>query len=502
MAVFASVAGWRPGRATWVVGGLVVVLATLLVTAGLTSLAWGSTLRDEGRLLPGTTVAGVEVGDKTLEEALVAVEEHLEPRLDREVTLVHDEDEWATTARELGGTSDARAILDEAFERTAEAGVTDLTRMRWAGAAFGPDLDVSLDVDAAQVDAFVAAIAEEVDRDPRDAAVSWGEDGIELADSRDERRVDTGEATTALLGALNGDDDTVELPVDVTEPEITTAAAEEAVATLEPLVTAALDHTVTVAHEGETWSTSPRELAATPELDESFEQALAGDGPDRVAVVVPDEQLSGFIGAVASDVNVAPRNAQIALDGDGFDITPERDGRTLDREQATADVRRALQGEDDEVGLTLDPARASVTTSSFDRVLVLRQGERTLELFEDHEPAHEWPVAVGQGGSPTPTGTFTVGAKRFEPTWVNPSPNGWGSDMPARIGPGPENPLGIRALNWNDENGRDTLIRFHGTPNEDSIGEAASQGCVRMFNDDVADLYDLVPSGTVILSVN
>jgi lipoprotein-anchoring transpeptidase ErfK/SrfK len=135
-------------------------------------------------------------------------------------------------------------------------------------------------------------------------------------------------------------------------------------------------------------------------------------------------------------------------------------------------------------------------------VLVLRQGERTLELFEDHEPAHEWPVAVGQGGSPTPTGTFTVGAKRFEPTWVNPSPNGWGSDMPARIGPGPENPLGIRALNWNDENGRDTLIRFHGTPNEDSIGEAASQGCVRMFNDDVADLYDLVPSGTVILSVN
>jgi vancomycin resistance protein YoaR len=237
-----------------------VVLATLLVTAGLTSLAWGSTLRDEGRLLPGTTVAGVEVGDKTLEEALVAVEEHLEPRLDREVTLVHGEDEWTTTARELGGTSDAGAILDEAFERTAEAGLTDLTRMRWAGAAFGPDLDVSLGVDDAQVADFVAAIAEEVDRDPRDAAVSWGEDGIELADSRDERRVDTDAASAALLAGLNGEDDTVDVPVDVTEPDITTAAAEEAVATLEPLVTAALDHTVTVAHEGDTWSTSPREL--------------------------------------------------------------------------------------------------------------------------------------------------------------------------------------------------------------------------------------------------
>jgi vancomycin resistance protein YoaR len=502
MAVFASVAGWRPGRATWVAGGLVVVLATLLVTAGLTSLAWGSTLRDEGRLLPGTTVAGVEVGDKTLEEALAAVEGHLEPRLDREVTLVHGEDEWTTTARELGGTSDADAIIDEAFERTAEAGLTDLTRMRWAGAAFGPDLDVHLGIDDAQVADFVAAIAEAVDRDPRDAAVSWGEDGIEVAAGRDERRVDTDAAGAALLAGLNGEDETVEVPTDVTEPAITTAAAEDAVATLEPLVTAALDHTVTVAHEGDTWSTSPRELAATPELAEAFDQALAGDGPDRVAVAVPDEQLSGFVASIASDVNVAPRNAEIALDGDGFDITPERDGLALDRDQATADLRRALQGEDDEVGLTVEPARARVTTSSFDRVLLLRQDERTLELFEDLEPTHEWPVAVGQGGSPTPTGTFTVGAKRFEPTWVNPSPNGWGSDMPARIGPGPENPLGVRALNWNDEHGRDTLIRFHGTPNEDSIGEAASQGCVRMFNKDVTQLYDLVPSGTVVLSVD
>ncbi len=502
MAVFASLADRRPGRATWIVGGLVVVLVTLLVTAGLTSLAWGSTLRDEGRLLPGTTVAGVEVGDKTVEEALGAVEEHLDPRLDREVTLVHDEDEWTTSARELGGTSDAKAILDEAFERTSAAGLTELTRMRWAGAAFGPDLDVSLGVDDAQVEAFVAAIAEEVDRDPRDAAVSWGEDGIEVANARDERRVDTGEASAALIAAVKGEDDTVELPVDITEPDITTAATEEAVATLEPLVTAALDHTVTVTHGGHTWSTSPRALAATPDLTPAFDQALAGDGPDRVAVSIPDEQLRGFVASIASDVNVAPRNAEITVSGGGFDITPERDGLTLDREQTTADVRRALHGEDDEVDLTVAPVRASVTAASFDRVLVLRQGERTLELFQNHEATHEWPVAVGQGGSPTPTGTFTVGAKRFEPTWVNPSPNGWGSDMPERIGPGPDNPLGVRALNWNNEHGRDTLIRFHGTPNEDSIGEAASQGCVRMFNEDVKQLYDLVPSGTVILSVN
>jgi lipoprotein-anchoring transpeptidase ErfK/SrfK len=73
--------------------------------------------------------------------------------------------------------------------------------------------------------------------------------------------------------------------------------------------------------------------------------------------------------------------------------------------------------------------------------------------------------------------------------------------MPAQIGPGPDNPLGARAINWN-RNGADTLIRFHGTPNEDSIGEAASAGCVRMFNDDVIELYDLVETGMTIVSVS
>jgi lipoprotein-anchoring transpeptidase ErfK/SrfK len=109
--------------------------------------------------------------------------------------------------------------------------------------------------------------------------------------------------------------------------------------------------------------------------------------------------------------------------------------------------------------------------------------------------------ATGDACEPALGTGSTESVKRFEPTWYNPAPNGWGSDMPAVIGPGPDNPLGLRALNWN-RGGADTLIRFHGTPNESSIGEAASRGCVRMFNSDVIELYDLVPSGTAIVSIN
>lgn len=56
---------------------------------------------------------------------------------------------------------------------------------------------------------------------------------------------------------------------------------------------------------------------------------------------------------------------------------------------------------------------------------------------------------------------------------------------------GLNNPLGARAL-YIFQNGKDTLYRVHGTPDWQSVGKATSSGCVRMFNQDVIDLYDRV----------
>lgn len=57
--------------------------------------------------------------------------------------------------------------------------------------------------------------------------------------------------------------------------------------------------------------------------------------------------------------------------------------------------------------------------------------------------------------------------------------------------PGLNNPLGARAL-YIFKGGKDTLYRIHGTPDWQSIGKATSSGCVRMFNQDVIDLFDRV----------
>ncbi|HZG29733.1 Lipoprotein-anchoring transpeptidase ErfK/SrfK [Ensifer adhaerens] len=63
---------------------------------------------------------------------------------------------------------------------------------------------------------------------------------------------------------------------------------------------------------------------------------------------------------------------------------------------------------------------------------------------------------------------------------------------------GIENPLGARAL-YIYKDGKDTLYRVHGTPDWQSVGKQVSSGCVRMYNQDVVDLYNRVRDGAVIV---
>jgi lipoprotein-anchoring transpeptidase ErfK/SrfK len=60
------------------------------------------------------------------------------------------------------------------------------------------------------------------------------------------------------------------------------------------------------------------------------------------------------------------------------------------------------------------------------------------------------------------------------------------------------NPLGARAL-YLYRNGRDTHFRLHGTNEPESIGHAVSSGCIRLFNQDIIDLYNRVPVGARVV---
>jgi lipoprotein-anchoring transpeptidase ErfK/SrfK len=484
--------------------GVAVLLALSTVGLGATTWAWGDTLRDEQRLLPGTTIATVDVGGLSMDEATERIEAHLTAQLDRVVTVTDGGSRWEVTARELGADSDAEQVVAAAFERTRDASLTELARIRWAGAEGGLDLDVVVALPAGQVEAFVDGLADELDRAPEDATLAWTGSEVEVGGSEEGRELDRSTAVGSLTAALNGSGDTVELPVETLLPTTTAETARQVADEVEARVAAALDHAVTVRLGDRSWRVTPRDLSASARVQPLLDAGLASGGDlaalPEVDLDLAEDAVGGFVARIASEVDRAAQDARMDLEGGELTVAPERDGLALDRASARRELYAALLEGVDQVTATTSVTKASVTSASFDRLLYLDQSARRVALLEGGEVVRSWPVAVGMGGSPTPTGTFTVGAKRYEPTWYNPAKDRWGADMPEQMGPGPDNPLGARAINWN-RNGRDTLIRFHGTPNEASIGEAASRGCVRMYNADVIELYDLVSSGMTIVSV-
>jgi vancomycin resistance protein YoaR len=498
--------GMMAGRIAAVVTATVLAGAvTLTVIAG----AWGGTLRDEARLLPGTLIAGVDVSGATEAEARDRAMAALASALDAPVALAHLDDVWSVTPRELGASTDLDARLATARQATEDATLPRLVRLRWT-TVDSRTLEVGIDIPQARIDAFVDDIADELDLTPTDATLRWVDGAPSITDDADGLEVDRAATVATLTDALRGTpaDDANDAPLAVTtevlRPDVSTATVTAAGEATASAIDDALDRTVTVQHRDRTWRVTPRELDATPVGEPVVAAALRGDALRgdalNVELVLPDASLDALVGEFAGALDVAPVHANVSYRGGVLQTTQGRDGYALDRDGARTSLLAALRGDAETVTLELGTVRARAGSDVGD-VLLVRQSQRVVELHRGGTMVRSWPVAVGTGGSPTPTGTFTVGAKRFEPTWNNPALDRWGKDMPARIGPGPDNPLGLRALNWNRPGGGDTLIRFHGTPNEASIGSASSNGCVRMFNADVIELYDLVPSGATILSV-
>jgi lipoprotein-anchoring transpeptidase ErfK/SrfK len=136
--------------------------------------------------------------------------------------------------------------------------------------------------------------------------------------------------------------------------------------------------------------------------------------------------------------------------------------------------------------------------------LIVDPEHRFLYFILGNDQAIRYGVGVGREGFAW-SGQAVVGLKRRWPRWLPPQSMverdvhaaTWANGMPG----GPENPLGARAI-YLYANGLDTLYRIHGTNEPMSIGKAMSSGCVRMLNEDVADLFDRVNKGThvVVLS--
>jgi len=131
--------------------------------------------------------------------------------------------------------------------------------------------------------------------------------------------------------------------------------------------------------------------------------------------------------------------------------------------------------------------------------LVISQSQRKLFLLQGDGMALAYPIAVGMSGKAW-SGWARINGKFVQPDWAPPAMVKQANPrLPNLIrGGSPGNPMGARALTLDRDE-----IAIHGTTNSmrASIGSAASFGCIRMYNEDVVDLFDRVSVGTSVVAV-
>jgi lipoprotein-anchoring transpeptidase ErfK/SrfK len=221
----------------------------------------------------------------------------------------------------------------------------------------------------------------------------------------------------------------------------------------------------------------------------------------RSLVVGLGSLLLGALGATGALAQVQSPSEPVSLETEALE-TEALETEALERDRAVpdlGDLLNSVPARVTEPSVAIEPAPslstepAANTAESTQPVrLLLSLGERRVFVYRGEVMEVSYPVAIGRPGWETPTGEFAVFSQVVNPGWTNPLTN---EVSP----PGPDNPLGERWIAfWTDGT---NVIGFHGTPNRESVGKAASHGCIRMYNEDVRELYDMVSEGTPVTVV-
>ena len=299
--------------------------------------------------------------------------------------------------------------------------------------------------------------------------------------------------------------------------EIGGRSVDEARAIIDNEIVAPLQKPVVVSYEGERYRLSPGKLDQRADVNAVIEEAVnrtrEGGLIERVgryfqgsAVNVNldpglsynEEAVDDFVATLAEEINQEPVNASIEPSGDQLIPTRGETGVALleddVRDQVVEEIEEAGAGE--VIAAQVETTRPEITTkelaSEYPTYITVSQAEYKLRLFKNLKLVKTYPIAVGGGGYPTPTGLHSIQDKQVDPTWNVPESSWAGSLAGQSIPPGPSNPLKERWMGIYDGAG------IHGTDDTGSIGSAASHGCIRMLIPDVVELFDKVEVGDPI----
>lgn len=278
-----------------------------------------------------------------------------------------------------------------------------------------------------------------------------------------------------------------------------------------------LKHSLRVGYAGHHWDLPGASLKVHANLNGAIEEALAesrdGGLPGRLVryvtggnlekqiaadVTYSQPAINRFVRRVAHAVDREAQDATVEPAADELTVVAAKNGRKLRDKLLTRQLEAAVLNADADhtIAARTHFTEPEVTTkevaAAFPSYLTLDRATFTLRLWKNLKLAKTYTVAVGQEGLETPEGLYQIEEKEENPSWHVPN-SAWAGDLAGQvIPPGPDDPIKARWMAIYEGAG------IHGTEETESLGSAASHGCVRMSIPDVEELYDQVEVGTPI----
>ena len=261
---------------------------------------------------------------------------------------------------------------------------------------------------------------------------------------------------------------------------------------------------VTATYGDREFTLKPQDAQARVDPDATVDAALAldDDGPKTVAprLVFSRAAVADFAERVAKRLDRKARDADIDWHDGKLDRTRARNGRAVRRTELVSAVERAMSSATAkraiEVPVRVDerPDRnLDDLAKRYPTVIAVDRDSKQLRLYKYLQLEHKYRIAVGEAGYETTPGRYKIVEKEVDPDWHAPNKE-WAGELAGQTIPAgdPRNPLEARWMGFHDGQG------IHGTSDIESLGEAASHGCIRMSVRDVKELYEEVEEGTPV----
>ncbi|NTU70852.1 MAG: hypothetical protein HGB10_03405 [Coriobacteriia bacterium] len=290
-----------------------------------------------GRIHPGVTVGGIDVGGMTAEKAVATLSAEIPKKTSAPVNIRYNGKEWEVASKDLALTYDYNALAASAAAVGRDQGFFANLKTNfsaWFGASKLPATGIA---DDAKLNELIGTIAADTDVVPVDAAVSVKGTTFETSPAESGVLLDRAALSATLLATFTADEHNIDAPVHKAEADVSDPAAAAAKSTAETMVSAP----ATITFDKKSWELSEKKLAKLIEFEKS---QPASDAPWVLEPVISSELASESLQPVLGKAVGNPaRDAKFSTRAGKVTIVPSKVGIGPDFEALGAALTAATR---------------------------------------------------------------------------------------------------------------------------------------------------------------